>query len=104
MGAPRGVTCIGDINWECPNELQALGGCNSPCTMFKTDGYYCTSGAGNCRPTNYSRVFKIRCHDAYSYPMDDRTSTFTCPNGTLYFALRMLFKLLIKVLICVLPP
>ncbi|CBI34734.3 unnamed protein product, partial [Vitis vinifera] len=28
--------------------------------------------------------FKTRCPDAYSYPKDDQTSTFTCPGGTNY--------------------
>ncbi|CBI34736.3 unnamed protein product, partial [Vitis vinifera] len=34
--------------------------------------------------THYSRYFKTRCPDAYSYPKDDQTSTFTCPGGTNY--------------------
>ncbi|XP_028764616.1 thaumatin-like protein [Neltuma alba] len=28
------------------------------------------------------RFFKDKCPDAYSYPKDDATSTFTCPGGT----------------------
>ncbi|CAI9781988.1 unnamed protein product [Fraxinus pennsylvanica] len=81
-GCTRGIRCTGDINGQCPNELKAPGGCNNPCTVFKTDVYCCDSG--NCGPTDYSKFFKDRCPDAYSYPKDDATSTFTCPGGTNY--------------------
>ncbi|PWA91992.1 thaumatin-like protein 2 [Artemisia annua] len=33
---------------------------------------------------NYSRFFKDRCPDAYSYPQDDPTSQSSCPGGTNY--------------------
>ncbi|KAL8556896.1 hypothetical protein ACS0TY_004393 [Phlomoides rotata] len=78
----RGIRCTADINGQCPSQLRAPGGCNNPCTVFKTDQYCCNSG--NCGPTEYSRFFKERCPDAYSYPKDDQTSTFTCPGGTNY--------------------
>uniref|UniRef100_A0A2N9EQH6 Thaumatin-like protein n=1 Tax=Fagus sylvatica TaxID=28930 RepID=A0A2N9EQH6_FAGSY len=39
---------------------------------------------GSCGPTRFSKFFKQRCPDAYSYPQDDPTSTFTCPGGTNY--------------------
>ncbi|XP_062074244.1 protein P21-like [Humulus lupulus] len=78
----RGITCNANINGECPAVLRASRGCNNPCTVFKTDQYCCNSG--NCAPTDYSRFFKQRCPDAYSYPKDDQTSTFTCPGGTNY--------------------
>lgn len=81
-GCSRGISCTADINGQCPNELRAPGGCNNPCTVFKTDEYCCNSG--NCGPTDFSRFFKDRCPDAYSYPKDDQTSTFTCPSGTNY--------------------
>ena len=81
-GCTRGINCTEDIIGQCPNELKAPGGCNNPCTVFKTDQYCCDSG--KCGPTNYSRFFKTRCPDAYSYPKDDQTSTFTCPAGTNY--------------------
>jgi hypothetical protein len=81
-GCTRGIRCTADINGQCPAELRAPGGCNNPCTVFKTDEYCCNSG--NCGPTNFSRFFKERCPDAYSYPKDDPTSTFTCPGGTNY--------------------
>ncbi|KAL3499385.1 hypothetical protein ACH5RR_038478 [Cinchona calisaya] len=81
-GCTRGPRCTADINGQCPNELRAPGGCNNPCTVFKTDQYCCNSG--NCGPTDYSKIFKNLCPDAYSYPKDDNTSTFTCPGGTNY--------------------
>ncbi|KAK9143451.1 hypothetical protein Syun_012851 [Stephania yunnanensis] len=82
-GRCRGVRCTGDINGQCPNELRAPGGCNNPCTVFKTD-QYCCNNAGNCGPTSFSRFFKDRCPDAYSYPKDDPTCTSTCPGGSNY--------------------
>ncbi|XP_073107604.1 thaumatin-like protein [Elaeis guineensis] len=81
-GCSRGIRCTADIVGQCPNELKAPGGCNNPCTVFKTNEYCCNSGS--CGPTFYSRFFKDRCPDAYSYPMDDQNSTFTCPGGTNY--------------------
>ncbi|GFZ01748.1 osmotin 34 [Actinidia rufa] len=38
-GCTRGIKCTADINGQCPNELRAPGGCNNPCTVFKTDEY-----------------------------------------------------------------
>ncbi|KAK6251259.1 hypothetical protein SCA6_005264 [Theobroma cacao] len=81
-GCTRGIKCSSEIVGQCPTELQAPGGCNNPCTVFKTDQYCCNSGS--CGPTNFSSFFKERCPDAYSYPKDDETSTFTCPAGTDY--------------------
>ncbi|XP_047338501.1 protein P21-like [Impatiens glandulifera] len=81
-GCTSDIRCTDDIIGQCPNQLQALGGCNNPCTVFKTDQYCCNSS--RCEPTSFSRFFKDRCPDAYSYPKDDQTSTFTCPGGTDY--------------------
>ncbi|XP_062119552.1 protein P21-like [Humulus lupulus] len=78
----RGSKCAAAINSECPSQLRANGGCNNPCTVFRTDQFCCNSG--NCGPTDYSRFFKNRCPDAYSYPKDDATSMFACPGGTNY--------------------
>ncbi|KAL0297744.1 UNVERIFIED_CONTAM: Thaumatin-like protein [Sesamum radiatum] len=80
----QNLRCTGRINEECPNVLRAPGGCNNPCTVFGTNQYCCTNGPGSCGPTDYSRFFKQRCPDAYSYPQDDPTSLFTCPAGTNY--------------------
>ncbi|XP_061373736.1 protein P21-like [Gastrolobium bilobum] len=82
-GCQRGsITCTADINGQCPNELRTQGGCNNPCTVYKTDQYCCNSGP--CGSTPLSKFFKDRCPDAYSYPQDDPTSLFTCPGGTNY--------------------
>ena len=82
-GCTKGITCTADINGQCPAELKTPSGyCNNPCTVFKTDEYCCNSG--NCGPTTFSEFFKNLCPDAYSYPKDDATSTFTCTGGTNY--------------------
>ncbi|GAB2273974.1 hypothetical protein Dimus_008744 [Dionaea muscipula] len=81
-GCTNGPVCSADINSQCPSQLQAPGGCNNPCTVFKTDEYCCNSGS--CAPTTYSEFFKNLCPTSYSYPKDDATSTFTCPGGTNY--------------------
>ncbi|KAM4085240.1 hypothetical protein ACJW30_10G011900 [Castanea mollissima] len=79
----NGIRCAADINGQCPAQLKAPGGCNNPCTVFKTYEYCCTSG-NSCGPTNYSKFFKDRCPRAYSYPKDHAKSTFTCNSGTNY--------------------
>jgi hypothetical protein len=85
-GCPKGgPRCPGNITPQCPSELRAAGGCNNACTVFREDRYCCTgSAANNCGPTDYSRFFKGQCSDAYSYPKDDASSTYTCPGGTNY--------------------
>jgi Thaumatin family len=77
-----GAHCSADVNSQCPNELKRPGGCLNACQVFPVDQYCCNSGT--CGPTNYSRFFKGLCPQAYSYPKDDATSTFTCPGGTNY--------------------
>ncbi|KAK2653790.1 hypothetical protein Ddye_013646 [Dipteronia dyeriana] len=81
-GCNRVIKCAADIIGQCPNELKVQGGCQGPCWVFKTDEHCCNSG--NCGPTNFSKFFKDRCPDVYSYPKDDPTSVFTCPTGTDY--------------------
>ncbi|KAH7513983.1 thaumatin-like protein isoform X1 [Ziziphus jujuba] len=69
----RSLTCAANINDDCPTEWKVPGGCINPCVQ------------GGCgRPANYTRFFKDRCPDAYSFGLDDRSSTFTCPGGTDY--------------------
>ncbi|KAJ0980431.1 hypothetical protein J5N97_008686 [Dioscorea zingiberensis] len=47
-GCDQRIRCTADINGLCPTELQSPGGgCNDPCTVFKTDEYCCYSGY-NC--------------------------------------------------------
>ncbi|PRQ50820.1 putative thaumatin [Rosa chinensis] len=77
-GCTRDINYTTDINRQCPTQLRAPGGCNNPCTVFKTDQYCCNSG--NCGPIDYSMFFKSRCPNAYSYPKDDLTSLFICPG------------------------
>ncbi|URE34341.1 thaumatin-like protein [Musa troglodytarum] len=79
------IRCSADINGRCPAGLRTPGGCNNPCTVFKTAEYCCNSGS--CGPTTYSKFFKSNCPDAYSYPKDDATSTFTCPGGSDYMVI-----------------
>eukprot|EP00262_Sarcandra_glabra_P018735 TRINITY_DN683_c0_g1_i1.p1 TRINITY_DN683_c0_g1~~TRINITY_DN683_c0_g1_i1.p1 ORF type:complete len:224 (+),score=5.64 TRINITY_DN683_c0_g1_i1:57-728(+) len=81
-GSCQGIRCSANINGECPSQLRAPGGCNNPCTVYKTNQYCCNSGS--CGPTDLSQFFKKRCPNAYSYPKDDASSTFTCPGGTNY--------------------
>ncbi|KQK02402.1 G-type lectin S-receptor-like serine/threonine-protein kinase SD2-5 [Brachypodium distachyon] len=82
-GCSKGPRCAANITSQCPSQLQAPGGCNNACTVFKQDKYCCTN-ASNCEPTTYSLVFVRMCPDAYSYSMDSSSSTFTCPTGTNY--------------------
>ncbi|CAA0831537.1 Osmotin-like protein OSM34 [Striga hermonthica] len=81
-GCARPVRCAADLSGQCPNGLRAPGGCNNPCTVYRTAEYCCHEGP--CRPTELSRFFKERCRDAFTYPQDDPTGTFTCPEGTNY--------------------
>ncbi|KAG0467084.1 hypothetical protein HPP92_018664 [Vanilla planifolia] len=74
------VRCAVDVNRLCPPRLRTRGGCNSACNVFHTD-QYCCNKAGNCTATAYSNYFKKLCPDAYCYPQDDPTSTYTCPSG-----------------------
>ena len=81
-GCNRVIKCAAYIIGQCPNELKVQGGCQGPCWVFKTEEHCCNSG--NCGPTVFSKFFKDRCPDVYSYPKDDATSVFTCPTGTDY--------------------
>ncbi|XP_072957198.1 protein P21-like [Typha angustifolia] len=81
-GCSKGPHCSADVTSQCPSQLKAPGGCNNPCTVFKTNEYCCNSGS--CGATDYSKFFKKLCPQAYSYPKDDATSIFTCPEGTNY--------------------
>lgn len=77
-----GAHCSADVNSKCLSELKTTGGCLNACQVFGTNEYCCNSGS--CGPTKYSKFFKDLCPQAYSYPKDDATSTFTCPGGTNY--------------------
>ncbi|PSE33346.1 hypothetical protein C7G84_19280 [Acinetobacter baumannii] len=81
------IGCLSDINSVCPNEPKVAGGCKSACAAYNKPEYCCT-GAFNtretCPPTNFSKIFKDKCPQAYSYAYDDPSSTFTCPAGSDY--------------------
>jgi len=88
--------CSVDINRRCPPELQARAGpdgrvvgCKSACLAFGAKQYCCSEDFNDpkiCKPTNYSKIFKDVCPQAYSYPYDDATSTFTCVGANYLIA------------------
>ncbi|KAI6706690.1 hypothetical protein NL676_009652 [Syzygium grande] len=82
-----------NINSVCPSELAVRGSdgsivaCKSACLAFNQPQYCCTGAYGTaetCPPTNYSKIFKNQCPQAYSYAYDDKSSTFTCAGGADY--------------------
>uniref|UniRef100_A0A8D8R575 Thaumatin-like protein 1 n=1 Tax=Cacopsylla melanoneura TaxID=428564 RepID=A0A8D8R575_9HEMI len=86
-------SCPADINAGCPGELQAKGSdgrvvaCKSACLAFNQPQYCCTGSfntPATCPPTKYSKYFKDKCPQAYSYAYDDHTSTFTCSGNPNY--------------------
>ncbi|GLT69252.1 hypothetical protein SLA2020_414150 [Shorea laevis] len=91
-GCPS-TSCPGNVNQVCPLELAVKGfdgsviACKSACEAFSQPQYCCTGDFGSpdrCPPTQYSKIFKDQCPQAYSYAYDDKTSTFTCPTGANY--------------------
>ncbi|KAL6521170.1 hypothetical protein OROGR_017739 [Orobanche gracilis] len=89
----QATACPADINNGCPEELAikdtkgGIIGCKSACVAFSQPQYCCTgaySTPDTCKPTNYSKMFKRSCPEAYSYAYDDTSSTFTCPTGGNY--------------------
>ncbi|XP_030927458.1 thaumatin-like protein 1 [Quercus lobata] len=87
------TSCRGNINRVCPPAMAVRGhrgkviACKSPCLAFNQPQYCCTGNYGTpdkCPPTNYSKIFKHQCPQAYSYAYDDKTSTFTCTGGANY--------------------
>uniref|UniRef100_A0ACD5VE68 Uncharacterized protein n=1 Tax=Avena sativa TaxID=4498 RepID=A0ACD5VE68_AVESA len=84
-GCSKGPSCPANITSQCPSELIVPGGCKDACTAFGGDVYCCTgSAASNCSSKQYSDFFKRMCPTAYSYSMDDKYTTFSCPRGTNY--------------------
>ncbi|KAJ7556667.1 hypothetical protein O6H91_05G092900 [Diphasiastrum complanatum] len=90
-GDCKAADCGANVNNVCPSELQVINNgqvvaCNSACNKFNTPQYCCTGSFGTpstCPPTDYSRIFKNACPNAYSYAYDDPSSTRTCggPSG-----------------------
>jgi hypothetical protein len=87
------TACLNDLKFR--NNRGVLVGCKSACTAFDAgdknkmaNSKYCCTGSyfgpvkrnnyGNCPPTEYSKSFKSKCSDAYSWPQDDNNSTFAC--------------------------
>ncbi|XP_021766696.1 putative receptor-like protein kinase At4g00960 [Chenopodium quinoa] len=79
--------CVFDYEHGCPDELKVTNnqnviGCKSPCDVFHTNES-CCSNANDCRSNSFSLgslIFKKACPRAYSYALDDQTSTFDCPG------------------------
>ncbi|XP_057441515.1 thaumatin-like protein 1 [Lotus japonicus] len=96
-GGCSSTSCSVNVNSVCPPELAVKGSdgsviaCKSACLAFNRPDYCCTGSFGNpqsCPPSNYSKVFKGQCPQAYSYAYDDKSSTFTCsgrPNYAITF-------------------
>lgn len=87
------TACAANVNEVCPPQLSVKGsdgstiGCKSACLALNEPQYCCTgefNTAETCPPTDYSRIFKNACPQAYSYAFDDKTSTITCPTGVNY--------------------
>jgi len=81
--------CVLDLNAVCPTELKVsrneeVVACQNPCSAFKEDYFCCVGNRSSCEPSVYSKIFKTACPQAYSYPLDDSTSTFTCPTPADY--------------------
>jgi Thaumatin family len=78
-GAP---TCSMDLRPECPKPLRDLDSsattivcANDACKVIGNND----PAAASCiYPNMYTEFFKTSCPQAYSYPSDDPTSTFTC--------------------------
>ncbi|CAH2037032.1 unnamed protein product [Thlaspi arvense] len=83
--------CVSDLNQMCPVGLQVRSrngkrvvACKSACSAFNSPQYCCTGSFGNplsCKPTAYSKIFKVACPKAYSYAYDDPTSIATCSKA-----------------------
>ncbi|KAL5743038.1 hypothetical protein ACOSP7_029770 [Xanthoceras sorbifolium] len=86
-------SCNGNVNSVCLGELAVKGSdgsviaCKSACTALNEPQYCCSgdySTPDKCPPTKYSKIFKDKCPQAYSYAYDDRSSTFSCMGGPNY--------------------
>ncbi|KAK9283942.1 hypothetical protein L1049_012199 [Liquidambar formosana] len=88
-GSCTTVSCLADLNHNCPAGLQLIKngqvvGCKSACLAFNKPEYCCSgaySSPNTCKPTSYSRFFKNSCPTAYSYAYDDPTSLATCSGA-----------------------
>ncbi|XP_009344131.2 PR5-like receptor kinase isoform X1 [Pyrus x bretschneideri] len=92
-GKCKASTCLANINAACPAQLQVKAadgsviGCNNACVAFNEPKYCCTppnNQPETCPLTEYALVFVQKCPQAYSYPFDDKSGTFTCNGGPDY--------------------
>lgn len=71
-------------NSSAPLGLDNVYGCVSDCSLYRLDEDCCV-GAFNspksCQPS--STWFKQVCPEAYSYPYDDKTSTYQCQSSNM---------------------
>ena len=92
-GKCKASSCPANVNAVCPAKLQVKGSdgsvlaCKSACIAFNQPQYCCTGPfrpPKSCPPTNYSRIFKQQCPQAYSHATDDQNSSFTCSGAPDY--------------------
>ncbi|XP_026403308.1 thaumatin-like protein 1b [Papaver somniferum] len=92
-GGCSSTECRSNINSICPPQLSVKDGggsvvaCKSACEALREPQYCCTGSFNTpqtCPPTDYSKIFKDACPQAYSYAYDDASSTFTCAAGGNY--------------------
>ncbi|KAK4583061.1 hypothetical protein RGQ29_026010 [Quercus rubra] len=92
-GKCKASSCPANVNAVCPAKLQVKGSdgsvlaCKSACIAFNQPQYCCTGPfrpPKSCPPTNYSRIFKQQCPQAYSLATDDQNSSFTCSGAIDY--------------------
>ncbi|OIW04067.1 hypothetical protein TanjilG_00627 [Lupinus angustifolius] len=80
------AACEANLNIYCPSAfvVQRQGkvvGCNSACLAKKSDRYCCTgefASPKRCKPSEFGRLFKKICPQAYSYAYDDSKGLNTC--------------------------
>jgi len=80
--------CPVDLNNECPTDLRVYNkskvvACQGACSALKLKLFCCVgkySSPETCQLSSYSLVFKRACPDAYSYPYDYGTKTFSCSS------------------------
>lgn len=62
----------------------AFSPCNSACAATRSDRDCCIGRYHDpkiCKPSEYSKLVKAMCPDAYSFAFDDQQSTFIIPKG-----------------------
>ncbi|XP_059669785.1 thaumatin-like protein 1 [Cornus florida] len=89
----KSTACPADLNAICPSDLAMRNpegytiGCKSACLAFNKPEFCCTGNFAtpvSCKPSDFSKVFKSACPQAYSYAYDDKSSTFVCGGGPNY--------------------